>query len=96
MKGRGCDECRHTGYRGRVAVFEMLIPDVHIRDAVIQRKTTHELRQLSLENAGMVTLMEDGLTKAAIGWTTLDEVLRTLPRVQKPRPLSELRRILGA
>lgn len=96
LKGRGCDECRHTGYRGRVAVFEMLIPDVHIRDAVIQRKTTHELRQLSLENTDMVTLMEDGLTKAAIGWTTLDEVLRTLPRVQKPRPLSELRRILGA
>lgn len=95
-KGRGCNECRHTGYRGRVAVFEMLIPDVHIRDAVLKRKTTHELRQLSLEKAGMVTLMEDGITKAGIGWTTLDEVLRTLPRVHKPRPLAELRRILGA
>ncbi len=73
----------------------MLIPEVFIRDAVLQRKTTHELRVISLEKAGMVSLMEDGITKAAIGMTTVEEVLRTLPRVQKPRPLAELRRILG-
>ena len=94
-KGRGCAHCRHTGYKGRVAAFEMLIPEVHVRDAVLARKTTHELRELSLDNAGLVSLLEDGIVKAAIGWTTLDEVLRTLPRVRKPRPLAELRRILG-
>lgn len=94
-KGRGCAACRHSGYKGRLAVYEMLIPEVFIRDAVLQRKTTHELRVISLEKAGMVSLMEDGITKAAIGMTTVEEVLRTLPRVQKPRPLAELRRILG-
>lgn len=94
-KGRGCAACRHSGYKGRLAVYEMLIPEVFIRDAVLQRKTTHELRVISLEKAGMVSLMEDGITKAAVGMTTVEEVLRTLPRVQKPRPLAELRRILG-
>ena len=94
-KGRGCSECNHSGYKGRLAVYEMLIPEVYIRDAVLQRRTTHELRQISLEKAGMVSLLEDGITKAATGLTTVDEVLRTLPRVHKPRPLNELRRILG-
>ena len=73
----------------------MLVPEVHIREAVLQRRTTHELREISLEKAGMVSLMEDGITKAAIGKTTVEEILRTLPRVHKPRPLAELRRILG-
>ncbi|NLW80244.1 MAG: type II/IV secretion system protein [Desulfovibrionales bacterium] len=94
-KGRGCAACRHSGYKGRMAVFEMLIPEVAIRDAILQRKTTHELRQLALSRANMVTMLEDGLVKAAIGKTTLDEVLRALPRVHKPRSLPELRRILG-
>lgn len=95
-KGRGCAACRHSGYKGRLAVYEMLIPEVFIRDAVLQRKTTHELREISLKKAGLVSLLEDGITKAALGITTVDEVLRTLPRVHKPRPLVELRRILGA
>ncbi len=95
-KGRGCAACRHSGYKGRLAVYEMLIPEIFIRDAVLQRRTTHELREISLEKAGLVSLLEDGITKAALGITTVDEVLRTLPRVHKPRPLVELRRILGA
>ncbi|GAB6111524.1 GspE/PulE family protein [Desulfomicrobium escambiense] len=95
-KGRGCAACRHSGYKGRLAVYEMLIPEVFIRDAVLQRRTTHELREISLEKAGLVSLLEDGITKAALGITTVDEILRTLPRVHKPRPLVELRRILGA
>jgi type IV pilus assembly protein PilB len=94
-KGRGCAACRHTGYKGRLAVYEMLVPEVFIRDAVLQRKTTHELREISLDKAGMVSLLEDGITKAAIGITTVEEVLRTLPRVRKPRPLAQLRRMLG-
>lgn len=95
MKGRGCAACQHSGYKGRLAVYEILHPNVHIRDAVLQRKTTHELRELSLEKTDMVSLLEDGITKAAIGLTTVEEILRTLPRVYKPRPLPELRRILG-
>lgn len=56
-------------------------------------KPPMSLRELSIRQAGMITLLEDGLVKAAIGQTTVDEVLRTLPRVHKPRPVHELRRI---
>jgi type IV pilus assembly protein PilB len=96
LKGKGCKRCKHTGYKGRVAIIEMLIPEENIRDAVLAKKTTHELRQIGLEHAGLITLFEDGLVKAAIGITTLEEVLRALPRVSKPRPLSVIKKIVGA
>lgn len=96
LKGKGCKKCKHTGYRGRVAIIEMLIPEETIREAVLAKKTTHELRQIGLEHAGLITLFEDGLVKAAIGITTLEEVLRALPRVSKPRPLAVIRKIVGA
>ncbi|MCP4722883.1 MAG: Flp pilus assembly complex ATPase component, partial [Desulfobacteraceae bacterium] len=96
LKGKGCKKCKHTGYRGRVAIIEMLIPEEMIREAVLAKKTTHELRQIGLEHAGLITLFEDGLVKAAIGITTLEEVLRALPRVSKPRPLSVIKKIVGA
>jgi len=95
LKGRGCKKCRYTGYSGRIAIIEMLIPEVMIRDAVLAKKTTHDLRRVGLEHAGLITLFEDGLVKAAIGLTTLEEVLRALPRVAKPRPLSVIRKIVG-
>ena len=44
---------------------------------------------------GLVTLLEDGIIKAARGITTMDELLRSLPRLQNPRPLAELKRIIG-
>lgn len=94
-RGRGCPECRHSGYKGRLAVFELLIPEVFVREAVLQRRTPLELRRVALEQAGYVSMLEDGIVKAALGWTTLEEVLRTLPRAHKPRPLAELRSILG-
>ncbi len=93
--GRGCPACRHTGYRGRVGVFELLILNVAIKDALLQKSTAHEIRRISLETSGMVTLLEDGLVKASRGETTLAEVFRYLPRLDKPRPLVELRRLLG-
>jgi len=96
LKGKGCKKCKHTGYRGRIAIIEMLIPEEMIREAVLAKKTTHDLRQISLKHAGLITLFEDGLVKAAIGLTTLEEVLRALPRVSKPRPLSVIRKIVGA
>ncbi|HRD49802.1 MAG: Flp pilus assembly complex ATPase component TadA [Candidatus Competibacter sp.] len=93
--GRGCAECRHTGYKGRVGVFELLILNVMVKDAILQKCTSHEIRRISLETSGMVTLLEDGLLKAALGETTLAEVFRYLPRLDKPRPLAELRRLVG-
>ncbi len=93
--GRGCSVCRHTGYRGRVGVFELLILNVMVKDAILQKCTSHEIRRISLETSGMVTLLEDGLVKASRGETTLAEVFRYLPRLDKPRPLAELKRLVG-
>jgi type IV pilus assembly protein PilB len=95
QKGRGCTQCRHSGYAGRVGIYELLILDETVRDALLLRKTSHEIRTLSIESSGLVTLMEEGIVKAASGLTTIDEVLRCLPRTQRPRPLGELRRLLG-
>jgi type IV pilus assembly protein PilB len=95
-KGRGCPQCRYTGYKGRSAVFEMLILNEAVRDGLLEGKTSHQIRQISVESTGLVTLFEDGLFKAAQGITTVEEVLRCLPRLQRPRPLAELRRLLGA
>jgi type IV pilus assembly protein PilB len=94
-KGEGCGHCRHTGYSGRIAVHEILIPDVHVRDAVLKNSTSHELREISIQSTGMVTLFETGIYKASKGITTIDEVLRCLPRLAPPRPLSEIKRLLG-
>jgi type IV pilus assembly protein PilB len=93
--GRGCADCNFLGYRGRVGVFELLILDEPVRDALIQRKTSHEIRRICAESTGMVTLLEDGIVKAAQGQTSFEEIIRTLPRLDRPRPLAELHRLLG-
>lgn len=95
LKGRGCSLCNQTGYKGRVGVFELLILDNLVRDAILDNRTSYEIRTLSIENAGLVTLMEDGLVKAAAGITSIDEVLRCLPKLSTPRPLAVLQRLCG-
>ena len=93
--GRGCPECRFTGYRGRICIFELLVLNEVVKEAIVARKTSYEIRRLSTETSGLVTLIEDGLYKAASGLTSLNEVIRGLPRVAMPRALREIRRILG-
>ncbi len=94
--GRGCPKCRFTGFRGRTAVFELLIMNEPVKEAILQSKSSAEIRRLGIETSGMVTLFEDGLVKAADGKISIQEVLRDLPRIGTPRPLRELRRILGS
>lgn len=93
--GRGCTACRFTGYKGRVGIFELLVLNDEVKEAVLARKTVHEIRRVSIETSGLITLMEDGIAKAARGKVSLPEVMRRLPRTLKPRPLNELRRLLG-
>jgi len=94
-QGRGCKQCRFTGFRGRTAIFELLIMNEAVKDAIMQSKSSSEIRRLSMETSGMVTLFEDGMVKAANGLVSIQEVLRDLPRIGQPRPLMELKRILG-
>ncbi|RKZ13964.1 secretion system protein E, partial [bacterium] len=95
QQGKGCPSCNFLGYRGRVGIYEILVLTEPVRDALIHRKTSYEIRRICAESTGMVTLLEDGLVKAATGLTSFDEIIRTLPRLDKPRPLAELNRLLG-
>ena len=76
-RGQGCDRCRHTGYRGRIGVFEMLPITDHMRDLILRKAPTHEVRQAGLE-AGMITLRQDAMQKILEGITTMEEALRVV------------------
>jgi type IV pilus assembly protein PilB len=73
-KGKGCDRCRNTGYKGRVGIYELLVLDDVARDLVVRSPNVTELRRICKER-GMISLREDGLQKAAAGFTTVEEVL---------------------
>ncbi|HXM33446.1 MAG TPA: ATPase, T2SS/T4P/T4SS family [Chthoniobacterales bacterium] len=74
MKPAGCDECRHTGYRGRMGIFEMFIIDDDVRHMINNRRSTLLLRQRARE-LGMRTLREDGVRKVLAGMTSAEEVI---------------------
>jgi type IV pilus assembly protein PilB len=94
-KGTGCALCRYVGYKGRTGVFEMLILNEPVRDALLNRRTSFEIRRICAESTSLVSLLEDGIVKASQGLTTFDEIIRTLPRLDNPRPLADLKRLLG-
>ncbi len=73
--GGGCDACRHTGYSGRVGLYEMLVLDDDLRDQIASSPNVTEFRRLCCER-GMVTLREDGFDKVKSGRTTVEEVMR--------------------
>jgi len=74
-KGRGCDACRHTGYRGRLAICEILPFTTEIKDMTVQRATAHEIKRLGLKQ-GMRTLRASGWERVREGVSTAEEVLR--------------------
>jgi type IV pilus assembly protein PilB len=95
LKGKGCPVCNHTGYKGRVAVFELLVLDEFVKEAILDCRSSYELRKISMETTGLVTLMEDTLSKVSLGITTLEETFRCIPRILAPRPIHEINRLLG-
>ncbi len=75
FRGRGCDICNNTGYKGRVGLFELMVMNDDLRDAVMRNVTTDELRDKAA-SYGMVTLRAYGIRFVFEGITTVDEVLR--------------------
>lgn len=71
----GCEHCRHTGYRGRTGIHELLVLDEPLRRAIIEGRDANSLHTLAAQS-GMLNLFEDGLRKVAAGTTTLDELAR--------------------
>jgi general secretion pathway protein E len=74
-KGTGCEQCRQTGYLGRIGIYELLVMDNDLRVEVQHRRGSEELRQMAITK-GMRTLQEDGFRLVREGTTTIDEVLR--------------------
>jgi len=74
-KGIGCAACANTGYRGRMAIHEILYVNPELQEAIVRQRPANELREVAVKH-GMRTLRQSGLRKVAAGMTTLDEVIR--------------------
>ncbi len=75
--GTGCKKCQHTGYLGRLAIYEVLVLSEVFHDPIINGASASELEKLAIA-AGMSTMLEDGFNKVCAGHTTVEEVLRVI------------------
>ena len=82
-KGKGCLSCRNTGYKGRIALIELLIMNETISELVLSNAPGYVIRENAVRNGGMVTMMDDGLNKIRNGITTISEVFETLGTVSR-------------
>ena len=78
VRGTGCRACRHTGYRGRIGVYELLCLSAQTRDMIMQRRNGPDIAQQALADGDLSKLIDDGFTKVRAGQTTLSEVARAL------------------
>jgi type IV pilus assembly protein PilB len=74
-RGKGCEKCNRTGYKGRMGLFELLVMNDELRDMVMRNASTEDLREAA-RRAGMVTLRDSGMEGIFSGATTADEVIR--------------------
>ena len=75
MKGKGCGNCNKTGYKGRVGLYEVMEITDELRELILVGASALELKKKAADN-GMITLRRSGLTKVALGITTIEEVVR--------------------
>ena len=75
FRGRGCEACSHTGYKGRMAIFEIMSLDDHLRELIMSQGSTNAIRDQARKQ-GMRSLRESGLLAIYEGQTTIDEVVR--------------------
>jgi type IV pilus assembly protein PilB len=90
LRGQGCAHCAYTGYRGRVAVYELLVLNELVKEAILQKKPAHAIRQISMETTGLVSMREDAVAKVIAGTTTFEEVLKRTPRTYAMRSLRQI------
>jgi type IV pilus assembly protein PilB len=75
MKGRGCERCNQTGYKGRVGLYEVMEIGEELRELILVGASGLELRRKAIDE-GMITLRQSGLRKVREGVTTIEEVVR--------------------
>ncbi|MBI5044262.1 MAG: type II secretion system ATPase GspE [Nitrospirae bacterium] len=80
VEGAGCQDCRGTGYSGRIALFEVLVIDEDIRNLIVAKASSTTIRTAAFKT-GFTGLREEGLDKAIKGITTLEEVLRVTQEI---------------
>ena len=73
--GRGCSVCHNTGYVGRIGVFETIVCNEKIQEAIVQRNDASQINKIAISE-GMIPMVEDGLNKVKQGITTIDEIIR--------------------
>ncbi len=74
-RGKGCQKCKNSGYKGRIGIYEVLEINENISQLILKKSPRQALEKAALE-AGMITIVQDGFIKAKNGVTTLEEVLR--------------------
>lgn len=79
-QGRGCDKCLHTGYKGRVGLYELFVADEAIRRMTVDRAASSEMKDRAVREQGMRTLLGDGKLAVLAGKTTPEEVMRVCAR----------------
>jgi len=79
MKGRGCDECHGSGYKGRIGIFELLEATEEIQHLILTQGTTDEIHDMAVSQ-GMTTMRQDGWLKICLGVTTFEEVAKHTPK----------------
>jgi type II secretion system protein E len=84
FEGKGCEECRFTGYLGRTGIHEILIMTEPIREMILQRASSQQIKQKAIAEQGMRTLRQDGLKKVIAGLTTYSEVVRVTQQEELP------------
>ena len=82
MRGKGCNHCGNSGFRGRMGIHEILMIDVKVREMIFANTPVNEIRDYAMSN-GMVTLYGDGLEKVVQGYTTIDEIYRVAKRTEQ-------------
>src|SRR5207253_2899095 len=85
-KSVGCDQCNHTGYRGRIGIYEVMRVTDKMRRLISARAPEDQIRESAL-GTGMISLGEDGLAKVKSGITTPEELLRVVTEVRELRTL---------
>ncbi len=74
-RGLGCEKCNGTGYKGRMGIHELMVVEDPVRRAIIAGKSSAEIKDVAVDEGGMLTLRTDGIDKVMQGLTTLEEVL---------------------
>lgn len=76
-RGKGCDYCKKTGYKGRIGIYELMPITDKIRDLMLAKSSSYAIKEAAIE-AGMKTLKDDAMEKILLGITTLEESLRVI------------------